>query len=96
MVCGNNGDPEAPCSQAKPLRWIHWCPGSCGTVYTKKKLMKKTVTKKVPSFKWVVEDLCSSCQQRCAQMEVPAGTELPPVPKVEGVPVLTVQVADAL
>ena len=96
MVCGNRGDAKAVCSQAKPLRWIHWCPGSCGTVYTKKKLMKKTVTKKVPSFKWVVEDLCPACQQRCAQQTLPAGTELPLAPKLEGVPVLTVQVAEAM
>ena len=95
MVCGNSGDPKAPCSQPKPFRWIHWTPGDCGTVYTKKKLMKKTVTKTVPSFKWVVEDLCPACQTRCAQLQVPAGTELPPVPKLEGVPVLTVPVSAA-
>ena len=93
-VCGNNGDPQAPCSEPKTLRWTHWTPGDCGTVYTKKKLMKRTITKKVPSYKWVVEDLCPACQQRCAQQSLPAGTELPPVPKLEGVPVLTVQVAE--
>jgi hypothetical protein len=37
-------------------------PGSA-KVHTKKKLMKKTVTKKVPSHKWVVEDLCDNCAQ---------------------------------
>ena len=53
--------------------------------------MKKTVTKKVPGFKWVVEDLCPACQARCAQLEIPAGTEIPPAPQMEGVRVLTAQ-----
>ena len=73
------------------MGWIHWTHGDCGTVYTKKKLMKKTVTKTVHSFKWVVEDLCQACQTRCAQMQIPAGTDLPPVPRLGGVPVLMVQ-----
>ena len=91
-VCGSNGDAKSPCSQPKQFWWTHWHPGDCGTVYTKKKLMKKTVTKMVPSFKWVVEDLCPACQTRCAQIAIPAGTELPPVPPVEGLKVLTAQV----
>lgn len=43
--------------------WKTWCPGDSAQVFTKKKLMKKTETKTVPSFKWVVEDLCSECRK---------------------------------
>jgi len=43
--------------------WKTWCPGDSAQVFTKKKLMKKTETKKVPSFKWVVEDLCAECRK---------------------------------
>ena len=92
-VCGSHGDAKSPCSAPKAFRWIHWHPGDCGTVYTKKKLMKKTVTKMVPSYKWVVEELCPACQSHCAQQQIPAGTELPPAPQQPGVPVITAQVA---
>jgi hypothetical protein len=51
-------------------------------------LMKKTVTKTVPGYKWVVEDLCPSCQAKCAQLTVPPATEVPPAPQLAGVPVL--------
>ena len=91
-VCESQGGKE-PIHCPKPLVWTHWIPGGCGTVYTRKKLMKKTVTKKVPSFKWVVEDLCAACQAKVSQMEIPEGTELPLPPKVEGAKVLTAQVA---
>lgn len=43
--------------------WKTWCPGDTAHVFTKKKLMKKTETKTVPSFKWVVEDLCAECRK---------------------------------
>ncbi len=73
----------SPRSSAGPIG-----PGSCGSVYTKKKLMKKTVTKTIPSYKWVVEDLCPSCQAKCAQIAVPPGTEVPTAPQLAGVPVI--------
>jgi hypothetical protein len=62
-VCGecDRSDPKAPYSKAKDFVWRDWMPGSA-QMYTKKKLMKKTITKKVPGFKWVVEDLCEPCQ----------------------------------
>jgi hypothetical protein len=40
----------------------NWIPGSA-KVHTKTKLMKKTVTQKVPVHRWIVEDLCSQCWQ---------------------------------
>lgn len=43
--------------------------------------MKKTVTKTVPSFKWVVEDLCADCEAKTQDAVVPPGIAVPPPPK---------------
>ena len=80
-VCDNAGDPKAPCTQPKKFIWSDWIPSSCGKVYTKTKLMKRTITKTVPSYKWVVEDLCPQCEANCEVPEVPAGVVVPPPPK---------------
>jgi hypothetical protein len=63
-VCGTceSNDPTAPRAEPKRLLWKEWFPGSA-KVYTRKKLLKKTVTTKVPSHKWVVEDLCAKCYE---------------------------------
>jgi hypothetical protein len=50
------------CSEPKALKWTSWIPGKCATVFTKTKLMKKTVTKTIPSYKWVIEDVCAQCK----------------------------------
>lgn len=72
------------CSQPKRIVWTSWIPGCGQEIYTKRKLMKKTVTKTVPSFKWVVEDLCSECTASCERVSLPEGTPEPPRPKTEG------------
>ena len=61
---------------------------SCGStgaqvtrVRTKKVLLKKEVKKKVPSYEWVIEDLCAKCSSECTSASVPAGTDVPPVPE---------------
>ena len=70
---------DGPCTHAKKFVWTEWCPG-CATLHTKKKLMKKTITKKVPSYKWVVEDLCCQCQARAeaAAVQPPGAAGLAP------------------
>lgn len=50
-------------SQPKVFTWMSWLPGSA-SVFTKKKLMKRTTTEKIPTHKWVVEDLCPECKQK--------------------------------
>ena len=61
------GDPKehekTPCYEPKKFSWTQWTPGGCPTLFTKQKLMKKVVTKTVPSYKWVVEDLCAECEK---------------------------------
>jgi hypothetical protein len=49
-------------------------------VYTKKKLMKKTETVTVKSYKWVVEDLCPTCNAAVAPVEIAPGADVPPPP----------------
>jgi len=51
-------------------------------MYTRKKLMKKTVTKKIPSYKWVVEDLCKECLSKEEPVKVAADAVIPPIPQV--------------
>lgn len=71
------------CSKPKRIVWTSWIPGCGQEIYTKRKLMKKTVTKNVPSFKWVVEDLCADCTAGIDPVVVPAGTVIPPAPHVD-------------
>ena len=67
-VCGDceaGGDPQKPQAKSKRFVWTEWFP-SHAEVHVKKKLMKKVVTKKVPTYKWVVEDLCAQCAAKGA------------------------------
>jgi hypothetical protein len=78
---------EAPYVKPKRFVWTDWIPG-CATIHTKKKLMKKTETVTVKSFKWVVEDLCSSCEARCDCATIEPGDDVPPPPAAAGVELL--------
>lgn len=85
MICGNCDGPvkpDAPYSKPKKFVWNTWIPG-CAEVHTRKKLMRKAVVKKVPSYKWTVEDLCPHCYAAAQRTRVQPGTELPPVPAVD-------------
>jgi hypothetical protein len=85
-VCGPSDEKsgaKAPCSQPKTFVWHEWIPGCVKHIYTKKKLMKKTVTKTVPGFKWVVEDLCPECEQKAEEAEVRPDDKVPPPPAVD-------------
>lgn len=82
-VC-NPAAGDKVCSQPKRLVWTSWIPGCGQEIYTKRKLMKKTVTKTVPSFKWVVEDLCPECTTSCEPVSLPKGMPVPPRPEIAG------------
>lgn len=80
-VCEDcNRDPEAPFAKPKKFVWYDWIPGCSEGVCTKRKLMKKTVTTKVPTVKWVVEDLCFACQEKAANGEAPPAEVKTPAP----------------
>lgn len=73
--CAKDGVVAGP----KKFVWYEWIPG-CAKLHTKNKLMKKVETKKIPSYKWVVEDLCGRCEGNCLGAAVPADAEIPPPP----------------
>ncbi len=77
------GDPAQPHAKAKKSTWTDWIPGCATRLNTKNKLMKKVVTKKVPSFRWEVEDLCPACERRCVGAAVYPDEQLPAAP-IEG------------
>lgn len=85
LVCDdcNNDDcnnKEGVVTGPKKFVWYDWIPGCSTGIRTKNKLMKKIETKKIPSYKWVVVDLCGDCRKNVAQMAVPADAEIPPPP----------------
>jgi hypothetical protein len=73
LVCGTCDkcrDGNSVQAQPMPFVWTNWIPGTA-QIHTRKKLMKKIATKKVPSHKWVVEDLCDQCMHDSQQSTVP-------------------------
>ena len=81
-TCNQSCDCTSPHAKPKSFAWTEWIPG-CAKIYTKKKLVQKVVTKKVPSYKWVVEDLCSHCEASCARVAIAPGAEIPPPPTAD-------------
>jgi hypothetical protein len=73
--------PGAPHVEPKRFVWREWIPG-CARMFTRKKLYKKIETVTVPSYRWVVEDLCPHCESCCDVAAVDVATEaaLPPPP----------------
>lgn len=82
LICGTCESCAKEGVSAKPKKfvWFEWIPGCATRLATKNKLMKKVVTKKVPTYKWVLEDLCGKCESACLGAEIPADVELPPPP----------------
>ena len=82
LVCDEGPDGDCQCVKPKKFVWTEWIPGCGAKPYTKQKLMKKTITKKVPSYKWVVETLCDDCRERCPSVQAPPGAEVPLPPVI--------------
>lgn len=64
--CGRAPEPDdSACGElCLQERWYwNWIPG-CAKVYKRSKLIKKVTQVEVPSFKWVVEDLCPECRAK--------------------------------
>lgn len=78
--CDNVDPYEAPSTGPKKFIWSEWTPKGCAKMYTKSKLMKKTITKKIPTYKWVVEDLCAQCEAKTKDAQVVPGAAIPPRP----------------
>jgi hypothetical protein len=72
--CEHCEDPDAPLAKPKRFVWFDWFPGPA-RIYTRTKLMRKTETVSVPSYKWVVEDLCPDCAAAANDESLPAPAE---------------------
>ena len=50
--------------------------------------MKRTIIKKIPGYKWKVEDLCSQCEAKSKIAQGPPGgnTSAPPGEKISAPP----------
>lgn len=80
VVCDDcDEDDDEISTKPKKFVWYEWIPG-CAKIHHKKKLMKKTVSKKISSYKWVVEDLCKKCEAELPVAEVEPGVVIPPKP----------------
>src|SRR5262245_9132950 len=80
--CDAADNPQGVCAKPKKFSWIEWIPG-CAKVQTRTKLMRKVVVRKVPGYKWVVEDLCEHCEAGCGCADIQPGVEVPPPPAVD-------------
>jgi hypothetical protein len=63
--------PGLPQSEPKRFVWLDWFPGGA-KIYTRTKLMRKSESVTVPSYKWVVEDMCHECTAKHDATSVPA------------------------
>jgi len=64
QTCGKDAGSSQVCSEPKRFFWYNWRP-SFAQMYTKTKLMRRTETVKVPTYKWVIEDVCCDCARGC-------------------------------
>ena len=79
-VCDDDNSKEL-CTVPQKFVWTEWIPSCDSKIFTRNKLMKKTITKKIPSYKWVVEDVCEKCRETIEVAELPqdAAVPLPPI-----------------
>ncbi len=80
IVCDDCDAPGGPPWVPTIRFWREWSPSSRSKLFTRKKLMKKTMTKAVPGYKWVVEDLCPLCEADCELITPPQNALIPPPP----------------
>jgi hypothetical protein len=69
-------------TQPKVWRWWQWSAPKSARVFTRAKLMKKSVTKSVPGYKWVLEPMCPTCVAALEQPTVEAVADVPPLPEL--------------
>jgi hypothetical protein len=76
------------CAQPKRFFWYDWITFRRPQVYTHTKLMKRVEVVKVPTYKWVVEEVpvgncCDVCDWDAAITEAPAMPKPPIDAKVK-------------
>lgn len=73
QVCQESPDAvcQPPLIPPKQLVWTDWLP-DCAKSHTRHKLMKKTITTTIPSYRWVTETLCEHCEAMRAEQDFPS------------------------
>lgn len=82
-ACCETDCPPKVETQPKTWRWWRWSPPKTARVFPRAKLMKKTVTKSVPGYKWVLEPLCPVCVAAIEHPEIDNPAEIPPLPPLD-------------
>jgi hypothetical protein len=85
QVCGDGehcGQCGAIASHPKKFVWYDWTPDGA-SLKTRKRLMRKTVTRKVPTYRWVVEDSCLPCEPAAPAAAPMPDADAPSPPDVE-------------
>src|SRR5687767_14412899 len=83
--CGASGDSTLQPAVPKSLAWTEWLRSSA-RVYTKKKLMKRTVRTTIPSYKWNVEQPCSLAEGECQNANMPPKSDVLPTSPADAKP----------
>ena len=83
--CMASGDSTLPLAGTKSFVWTEWLPSSA-RVYTKKKLLKRTVSANIPSYKWKVEQSSSPAEGECRSASMPPGTDVLPTSAADAKP----------
>jgi hypothetical protein len=83
--CTASGDGTLPSAGPKSFVWTEWLPSSA-RVYTKKKLMKRTVSANIPSYKWKVEQSRNQADGECRNANMPPGTDVLPTSAADAKP----------
>ena len=79
--CDEGTENARMCAQPKRFFWYDWITCRCPQMYTRTKLMKRVEVVKVPTYKWVVEEVpVCDCGDACGCDEAVA-TDAPPLPK---------------
>lgn len=52
---------DCQCDASQKTDISHWQPMSCGDVRTRKVLVKGEAKETVPSYRWVIEEVCAKC-----------------------------------
>jgi hypothetical protein len=81
--CSKKAKEDDPQPTPHRFVWRDWIPSPYATIHTKRKLMQRIDTKTVPSYKWVVEDLCKKCESKAKSAAVAPGIAVPPIPQTD-------------
>lgn len=81
QICTECAEPQEVSSRPRLFVWSEWQPWGRPEVLTRRKLMKRTETRTIPSYHWELQELCEPCQVGLQPLQVSAESVIPPLPK---------------